>query len=57
MHRTTTPGVFAAGDTSAQFPQVAGAIASGSLAAVMVVQSLLAEDVGLPFPPTAPADR
>jgi thioredoxin reductase len=57
MHRTTAPGVFAAGDTSAQFPQVAGAIAAGSLAAVMVVQSLLAEDVGLPFPPTAPGDR
>ena len=57
MHRTTAPGVFAAGDTSAQFPQVAGAIAAGSLAAVMVVQSLLAEDVGLPFPPTAPADH
>ena len=56
MHRTSSPGVFAAGDISAQFPQVAGAIAAGSMAAVMVVQSLLAEDVGLPFPPTAPAD-
>ena len=51
MHRTTSPGVFAAGDISAQFPQVAGAIAAGSLAAVMVVQSLLAEDFGLPLPP------
>jgi thioredoxin reductase len=57
MQRTTAPGVFAAGDISAQFPQVAGAIAAGSLAAVMVVQSLLAEDVGLPFPPVASADR
>ena len=56
MRRTTSPGVFAAGDISAQFPQVAGAIAAGSLAAVMVVQSLLAEDVGLTFPPRAPED-
>src|ERR1700682_6282584 len=45
--RTTTPGVFAAGDVSTQ---VAAAIAAGSLAATAVVQSLLAEDVGLPFP-------
>jgi thioredoxin reductase len=44
--RTTVPGVFAAGDnTSAQMPQVALAIATGSLAAASVVQSL-AEDVG-----------
>jgi thioredoxin reductase len=44
--RTTVPGVFAAGDTSAssQMPQVASAIATGSLAAASVVQSLLAED-------------
>jgi thioredoxin reductase len=48
--RTTVPGVFAAGDnTSAQMPQVASAIATGSLAAASVVQSL-AEDVGLPIP-------
>jgi thioredoxin reductase len=40
--RTTVPGVFAAGDTSsgAQMPQLASAIATGSLAAA----SLLAED-------------
>ena len=31
-------------------PQVATAIAAGSLAATAVVQSLLAEDVGLPAP-------
>jgi thioredoxin reductase len=48
--RTTAPGVFAAGDISAQMPQVASAIATGSLAAASVVQSLLAEDVGLPVP-------
>jgi thioredoxin reductase len=48
--RTTVPGVFAAGDnTSAQMPQVASAIATGSLAAASVVQSLLAEDVGPPI--------
>jgi thioredoxin reductase len=49
--RTTVPGVFAAGDdTSAQMTQVASAIALGSLAATSIVQSLLAEDVGLPVP-------
>ncbi|MCG5433238.1 NAD(P)/FAD-dependent oxidoreductase [Mycobacterium sp. MYCO198283] len=49
QHRTTVPGLFAAGDASAQTPQVANAIASGLAAAASVVQSLLAEDVGLPF--------
>lgn len=49
--RTTVPGVFAAGDNaSAQMPQVASAIATGSLAATSIVQSLLAEDAGLPMP-------
>jgi thioredoxin reductase len=49
--RTTAPGVFAAGDLSTKLPpQVASAIAAGSLAAVSVVQSLLAEDCGLPVP-------
>ncbi|WP_078322421.1 NAD(P)/FAD-dependent oxidoreductase [Mycobacteroides chelonae] len=49
--RTTVPGIFAAGDTaSAQMPQVASAIATGSLAATSIVQSLLAEDAGLPIP-------
>jgi len=46
--RTNVPGVFAAGDLSARMPQVAAAMAAGSLAAASVVQSLLAEDVGLP---------
>ena len=50
LWRTTAPGVFAAGDVSAQMPQVAAAIAAGSLAATAVMQSLLAEDVGLPVP-------
>ena len=48
--RTSAPGVFAAGDLGADMPQVAAAIASGSLAAAAVVQSLLADDVGLPVP-------
>jgi len=50
LYRTTVPGVFAAGDLSAQMPQVAGAIAAGSLAATAAVQSLLADDHGLPVP-------
>jgi len=51
FHRTSVPGVFAAGDLIAQMPQVAAAIAAGSLAAAAVVQSLLADDVGLSVPP------
>jgi thioredoxin reductase len=54
MFRTTSTGVSAAGDVSAQLQQVAGAISAGSLAAVGVVQSLMAEDHGLPVP-AAPA--
>ncbi|RDH75826.1 NAD(P)/FAD-dependent oxidoreductase [Mycolicibacterium moriokaense] len=48
LSRTTSPGVFAAGDVSAPMPQVAASVAAGSLAAVAVVQSLLADDFGLP---------
>jgi thioredoxin reductase len=48
--RTAAPGVFAAGDLSAQMPQVAAAIASGSLAAAAVVQSLMTDDDGLAVP-------
>lgn len=48
--RTTAPGVFAAGDCSAQVPQVASAISTGAVAAEAVVQSLLADERGLPFP-------
>jgi thioredoxin reductase len=51
FHRTSVPGVFAAGDLSAAMPQVAAAIAGGSLSAAAVVQSLLADDFGLPVPP------
>ncbi|MDF2825047.1 MAG: FAD-dependent pyridine nucleotide-disulfide oxidoreductase [Mycobacterium sp.] len=48
--RTSVPGVFAAGDTSAQMPQVAAAVAAGSLAGAAVMQTLMAEDFGLPLP-------
>lgn len=49
------PGLL---DTSAQMTQVASAIALGSQAAMSVVQSLLAEDVGLPIPEwTGPPQR
>ncbi len=51
LGRTTVAGLFAAGDVCTQAPQVATAIATGSVAATAIVQSLLAEDTGLPFPP------
>lgn len=51
LGRTTVPGLFAAGDLCTQAPHVATAIATGSAAATAVVQSLLTEDTGLPFPP------
>lgn len=47
MHHTTVPGLFAAGDLSAQMPSVANAVAAGSSAAAMVVHSLMAEAFGL----------
>ena len=50
FYRTTAPGVFAAGDLSAQMPQVAAAIAGGSQAAAAVVQSLVADEYGLAVP-------
>ena len=56
MFRTTAEGVSAAGDASAQFQQVAGAISAGSLAAAGVVQGLMAEDHGLEAAPV-PARR
>jgi thioredoxin reductase len=54
QQRTSVPGVFAAGDLTTM-PQVAAAIASGSLAAAAVVQSLVAEDHGLAPPLEAAA--
>jgi thioredoxin reductase/SAM-dependent methyltransferase len=51
FQRTSVPGLFAAGDISAQIPQVAAAVAQGSLAGASIMQSLLGDDVGLPVPP------
>jgi thioredoxin reductase len=49
--RTTTPGLFAAGDLSTVLPpSVASAIAAGSLAGMSIVQSLLSDECGLPVP-------
>ena len=44
---TSVPGLFAAGDASAQMPSVANAVAAGSTAAAMVVHALMAEAHGL----------
>lgn len=52
IFRTSSPLVFAAGDVCAEQPHLAGAIAAGSNAAMIVVQSLLADEFGLPYPPT-----
>jgi thioredoxin reductase len=41
--RTTVPGLFAAGDTTAHMPSVANAIAAGSTAGAMIVGDLVAE--------------
>ncbi len=49
--RTSAGGVFAAGDVCTEQPHIAGAIATGSQAAMIIVQSLLADEVGLPYPP------
>ncbi|AFM15636.1 thioredoxin reductase [Mycolicibacterium chubuense NBB4] len=51
IHRTSVGGVFAAGDVCTEQPHIAGAIATGSQAAMIIVQSLLAEEFGLPYPP------
>jgi len=42
-HCTTVPGLFAAGDAITQMPSVATAVAAGSTAAAMIVQSLIAQ--------------
>jgi thioredoxin reductase len=41
--QTEVPGLVAAGDSAAQMPSVANAVAAGSLAAASVVQSLMVE--------------
>ncbi|MGE0778914.1 NAD(P)/FAD-dependent oxidoreductase [Mycolicibacterium sp.] len=43
MARTSVPGVFAAGDVCTPMPQVASAVAAGSMAAASIVTSLLEE--------------
>lgn len=50
FNRTSVPGVFAAGDVSSQMPQVASAIAAGSLTGIAVMQTLMAGDIGLTVP-------
>jgi len=51
LHRTNVPTVFAAGDPCTEQPYLAGAIAAGSQTAMIIVQSLLADEFGLPYPP------
>ncbi|PRC45871.1 NAD(P)/FAD-dependent oxidoreductase, partial [Mycobacterium sp. ITM-2017-0098] len=51
LHRTNVDGLFAAGDVCTEEPHIVGAIASGSEAAMIIVQSLLADEFGLPYPP------
>ncbi len=51
LHRTSTQAVFTAGDTCTEQPSVAGAIAAGSAAAMIITQSLLADEFDLPYPP------
>ncbi|MCZ8382639.1 NAD(P)/FAD-dependent oxidoreductase [Mycobacterium sp. CPCC 205372] len=52
IYRTSTGGVFAAGDACTEQPHLVGAMASGSQAAMIIVQSLLSDEYGLPYPPT-----
>jgi thioredoxin reductase len=52
IHRTNVPTVFAAGDVCTEQPHLASAIAAGSQAAMIIVQSLLADEFSLPYPPT-----
>jgi thioredoxin reductase len=51
LHRTSASTVFAAGDTCTEHPYVAGSIAGGAQAAMIVAQSLLSEQFGMPYPP------
>jgi thioredoxin reductase len=51
LFRTDHSAVFAAGDICTEQPHLADAVAAGSNAAMIVVQSLLADEFGLPYPP------
>lgn len=42
-HNTSVPGLFAAGDLSVAMPSMVNAVAAGSNAAAMIVQSLMSE--------------
>ena len=53
LHRTSAAAIFAAGDVCTEQPYVAGSIAAGAQAAMIIVQSLLADEYGMPYPPTA----
>lgn len=52
IYRTNVGGVFAAGDVCTAQPHIGDAIASASQAAMVIVQSLLFDEFGLPYPPT-----
>ena len=52
LFRTRVDSVFAAGDACTAEPHLAGAIDAGSRAAMIIVQSLLADEFGLPYPPS-----
>ncbi len=51
MHRSSVSTVFAAGDVCTKQPHLADAMSAGSQAAMIIVQSLLSDDFGLPYPP------
>ena len=44
FHRTTVPGIYAAGDNTTMFRSVAGAVAAGTKAGAMVNKELIDED-------------
>ncbi|MCV7420025.1 NAD(P)/FAD-dependent oxidoreductase [Mycobacterium yunnanensis] len=52
IFRTKVESVFAAGDACTREPHLSSAIDSGCRAAMTIVQSLLADEFGLPYPPT-----
>lgn len=52
MFRTKVDAVFAAGDACTEQPHLTSAVDSGARAAMVIVQSLLADEFGLPYPPT-----
>jgi thioredoxin reductase len=51
IHRTSVEGVFAAGDNCTDQPHLPSAVEHGAKAAMMVVQSLLSNQFGMPYPP------